>query len=195
MARRLSPEARRAEIIETASELIGAEGYRALSLREVARRCGMSAPGLMHYFADMPSLLHAVLAHRDEVDLAAIVGGRSESATLDDVVAAALEYYERAGDATLRFDALEAEAVDPTHPAHAYYLDRDARSFAQMKPIIEREFDDPEQVLAVLGVVFDGIRFRSLRDPENVSLMQEWLKVREPILASFRRKSDAVEVA
>jgi len=189
MARRLNPDARRAEIIQTATELISSEGYRALSLREVARRCGMSAPGLMHYFADMPSLLHAVLAHRDEVDIAEIIGQQPGSATLDDVVEAAFEYYQRAGETTLRFDALEAEAVDPTHPAHAYYLERDERSFAQMRPVIEREFEEPEQVLAVLRVVFDGIRFRRLRNPEHVNLLQEWLRVREPVLASFRRKA------
>jgi AcrR family transcriptional regulator len=192
MARRLTPDARRAEIIQTATELIGSEGYRALSLREVARRCGMSAPGLMHYFADMPSLLTAVLAHRDEVDLAAIIETQAESGTLDDVVAAAFDYYRRAGEATLRFDALEAEAVDPTHPAHAYYLERDERSFAQMRPVIEREFDDPDQAFAVLRVVFDGIRFRRLRDPDNVDLMQEWLRIREPVLASLGRKRAAV---
>lgn len=192
MARRLTPDARRAEIIQTATELIGTEGYRALSLREVARRCGMSAPGLMHYFADMPSLLTAVLAHRDEVDLAAIIETQAESGTLDDVVAAAFDYYRRAGEATLRFDALEAEAVDPTHPAHAYYLERDERSFAQMRPVIEREFDDPDQAFAVLRVVFDGIRFRRLRDPDNVDLMQEWLRIREPVLASLGRKRAAV---
>jgi AcrR family transcriptional regulator len=191
MARRLTPDARRAEIIQTATELISTEGYRALSLREVARRCGMSAPGLMHYFADMPSLLNAVLAHRDEVDVAAIVAEQAESATLDDVVAAAFDYYQRAGDATLRFDALEAEAVDPTHPAHAYYLERDELSFAQMRPFIEREFEDPDQAAALLRVVFDGIRFRRLRDPENVDLLQEWLRVREQVLACLRRKSVA----
>jgi AcrR family transcriptional regulator len=189
MARRLSPDARRAEIIRTATELISTEGYRALSLREVARRCGMSAPGLMHYFADMPSLLSAVLALRDEVDIAAIIGAQGESATLDDVVTAAFDYYQRAGDATLRFDALEAEAVDPTHPAHAYYLDRDERSFAQLKHLIEREFENPVEAFALIRVVFDGIRFRRLRDPENVDLMQEWLRVREPVLASLQRKS------
>ena len=189
MARRLSPDARRAEIIQTATELISTEGYRALSLREVARRCGMSAPGLMHYFADMPSLLSAVLALRDEVDIAAIIGAQGESATLDDVVTAAFDYYQRAGDATLRFDALEAEAVDPTHPAHAYYLDRDERSFAQLKHLIEREFENPVEAFALIRVVFDGIRFRRLRDPENVDLMQEWLRVREPVLASLQRKS------
>src|SRR3954468_6884682 len=106
MARRLSPEVRRAEIIVTADALIAAEGYRSLSLREVARRCGMSAPGLMHHFPDMPSLLNAVLAHRDEVDLAAITSRQTDVSGIEDIIEGALNYYEQAGDVTRRFDAL-----------------------------------------------------------------------------------------
>jgi hypothetical protein len=61
-----------------------------------------------------------------------------------------------------------------------------------MRPVIEREFEDPDQALALLRVVFDGIRFRRLRDPDNVDLMQEWLRIREPVLASLGRKRAAV---
>src|SRR6478735_4817307 len=86
MARRLTPEARRAEIIEVAHAVISDEGYRALSLRELARRCGMSAPGLMHYFPDMRSLLDAVLAHRDEVDLAAITARQTDVSGIEDII-------------------------------------------------------------------------------------------------------------
>lgn len=188
MARRLSPEARRAEIIEVADGLIAAEGYRSLSLREVARRCEMSAPGLMHHFADMESLLHAVLEHRDEIDVAAIVASQPTAARMEDVIEAALLYYERAGEATRRYDALEAEAVDPTHPAHAYYLQRDARTFALIRPFVEREFEDVDRVTALLRVVFDGLRFRQLRDPEHIDLRKEWHAVRDVVLGSLRRQ-------
>src|SRR3954447_4126820 len=186
MARRLSPEVRRAEIIVTTDALIAAEGYRSLSLREVARRCGMSAPGLMHHFPDMPSLLHAVLQHRDDVDLTAIAAEQPEDARIEDVIESAFRYYERAGDSTRRYDMLEAEAAfDPTHPAHAYYLERDARTYARLRPMVEREFEDPDRVFALLMVVFDGLRFRALRDPEHVDLRGEWQTVRSIVMGSL----------
>ena len=188
MARRLSPEVRREEIVEITDAIIAAEGYRSLSLREVARRCGMSAPGLMHYFPDMESLLHAVLQHRDEVDLAAIAASQPEDARFDDFVETALGYYERAGDTTRRYDALEAEAIDPRHPAHAYYLERDARSFAALRPLVEREFEDPDRVFMLLRAVFDGLRFRRLRDPEHVDLRREWHEVRDIVLEKLERR-------
>jgi AcrR family transcriptional regulator len=188
MARRLSPEVRREEIVETTDAIIAAEGYRSLSLREVARRCGMSAPGLMHYFPDMESLLHAVLEHRDEVDLAAIAASQPENARIEDFIENALRYYEHAGDTTRRYDALEAEAIDPRHPAHAYYLERDARSFAALRPLVEREFEDPDRVFMLLRAVFDGLRFRALRDPEHVDLRREWEAVRDIVLDSLGRR-------
>lgn len=189
MARRLSPEARRAEIIATVDALIASEGYRSLSLREVARRCEMSAPGLMHYFPDMESLLNAVLAHRDEVDLDAIALAQPADVSLDELIEAALRYYEQAGDVTRRFDVLEAEAIDPTHPAHAYYRDRDTRNFDRMRAAVEREFADPEKAAALIRVVFDGLRFRLLRDPETVNLRAEWHAVRDVVLGALEHRT------
>lgn len=183
MPRRLSPEARRAEIIATARALIAQEGYRSLSLREVARRCDMSAPGLMHHFADMPSLLDAVLASRDDDDISHIMGAAPEDATFDDVVDAAFAFY--ADDPEVpSFDALEAEAIDPTHPAHAYFVDRDERVYRAMRPIIDRHFQNPDQAYVLLRVVVDGLRLRRMRDPENYSLRDGWYEVRDAVYAA-----------
>lgn len=182
MQRRLSPQARRAEIIATAHDLIAEEGYRSLSLREVARRCGMSAPGLMHHFPDMPSLLEAVLEARDLSDMASITGTLAADATFDDVVDAALTYY--ANETGVRsFDALEAEAIDPKHPAHRYFIDRDELVFEAVRPVIEREFEDPERVTALLRLLADGMRLRHMRDPEGYSMRAQWDTVRDALYA------------
>ncbi len=188
MARRLRPEARREEIVEVADALIASEGYRSLSLREVARRCGMSAPGLMHHFPDMPSLLRAVLERRDTVDLTAIMAAQPVDARLEDLIEAALRYYMSAGDRTRRYDALEAEAIDPTHPAHDFYLERDARTFELLRPALEHELADPDRAFAYLKVVFDGLRFRLLRDPEHVDIEREWHAIRDLVLGSIERR-------
>lgn len=60
--------AKRREIIDHAMALFGEVGYRGASLREIASRCGISHPGLLHHFPTKESLLFAVLEHRDEVD-------------------------------------------------------------------------------------------------------------------------------
>ena len=77
MAQRLQPHVRRARILETAMSITDAEGHRGLTMARLARECAMSTPGLLHYFPDIDSLLVAVVQHRDERDLSALVAAFS----------------------------------------------------------------------------------------------------------------------
>ena len=193
MPRRLTPEARRAEIVATARDLIARDGYRSLSLREVARRCGMSAPGLMHHFPDMPSLLSAVLESRDVADMASISASLPADATFDDVVDGAVAYY--AGDAGAQsFDALEAEAIDPSHPAHQFFVDRDDRVFEIMRPIIDRQFEDPDRAFTLLRAVVDGLRLRRMRDPQGFDMKAEWHALRDAVYAASPPRAKAANL-
>src|SRR4051794_13431713 len=60
--------AKRQDILDQATALFGEAGYRGTSLREIAARCGLSHPGLLHHFPTKESLLLAVLEHRDAED-------------------------------------------------------------------------------------------------------------------------------
>ena len=177
MGRRLSPDARRAEIIEVAHATITREGYHSLSLRELARRCEMSAPGLMHYFPDMPTLLEAVLAHRDEADIVAITGADGEERTVGELIEAAAAYYADRLAEVRRFDALEAEALDPSHPAHAWFTERNRRNLELLRPAVEREFDDPDTVMRLLRYVIDGVRLSWMQAPGDIDFVADWTAV------------------
>ncbi len=111
----------------------------------------MSAPGLMYYFSDMQSLLEAVLEHRDEVDLAAIVPEDVSEQSLGDLIDGAAAYYVERLDDQRSFDALEAEALDPNHPAHSWFAERNERNIQLLRPVIEREFADPDTCRAVVS--------------------------------------------
>ncbi|MEZ3161835.1 helix-turn-helix domain-containing protein [Microbacterium sp. BWT-B31] len=163
MRRRLSAEARRAEIIEITQQAIVEDGYRSLSLREIARRCGMSTPGLMHHFPDLTTLLEAVLGHRDELDRTAIMGASTLDASLLETLDAVRRYYGARSDEVRSFDSLEAEAQDPNHPAHDYFRRRDELTFDVLGRLIDREFEDPEHVSRVLRLLLDGLRVERLR--------------------------------
>lgn len=164
MARRLTPEARRAEIIAVTQDAITGEGYHALSLREIARRCGMSAPGLMHYFADLPTLLEAVLDHRDDVDRTAIIDDPGSGTSVLDMLDVAEEYYRAHDSEAQSFDALEAEALDPNHPAYDYFRRRNEHTIERLRPLIEREFENPQMVERIVRLMFDGIRLNRIHD-------------------------------
>jgi AcrR family transcriptional regulator len=185
MARRLTPEARRAEIVSVARQVITEEGYRGLSLREIARRCGMSAPGLMHYFADMDSLLTAVLERRDEADIAAIASAASEGGSLAELIEAAAAYYADRGDDVRVFDALQAEALDPTHPAHEWFASRNARNLEALRPVLAREFADPDTALRLLKYLLDGMRVNRMWGDDNADFFTDLQAIRKVLVSGL----------
>lgn len=186
--RRLTADARRKEIIDVVQGIIGTEGARSLSLRGLARRCGMSAPGLMHHFPDLKSLLEAVLLDREEKGLAAILASAGPTPTLVSVLDAAVRYFADKGEETRNFDALEAEAQNPDHPAHDYFARHNRRALDTFWPLIERDYENPEQVAAVAEVLFDGVRARWVMHPDRSDLWADWSLVRDSVLPTFVKK-------
>jgi AcrR family transcriptional regulator len=115
--------AKRREILDQAMTLFGEAGYRGASLREIATRCGLSHPGLLHHFPTKQSLLLAVLEHRDEVDDTLLLTGRTGLAFLRGLVDLAAINATRPGIVEL-FTVLSAEATAADHPAHTYFARR-----------------------------------------------------------------------
>jgi AcrR family transcriptional regulator len=115
--------AKRREILDQAMALFGEVGYRGASLREIATRCGLSHPGLLHHFPTKQSLLLAVLEHRDEVDSAELLSGRTGLAVLRGLVDLTVLNATRPGIVEL-FTVLSGEATAAGHPAHAYFAQR-----------------------------------------------------------------------
>ena len=189
MARRLSVEARRQEIVETAQALIVRKGYRDLSLREVARECGMSAPGLIHHFPTMESLLVAVLEHRDETDIAAISAGDPAELSLEAMIDAAIDYYAARPDDQRTFDALETEALDPSHPAHEWFVRRNAQVIEALRPSLEREFADPDTAMRMFRYLLDGMRLNRNRNPDQSNFAVEAKAIYSLLQHGLERRS------
>jgi AcrR family transcriptional regulator len=190
MARRLSPEERRSEILQRTRAMIAERGPEGLSLRAVARWCGMSAPGVLHYFDGLKPLLEAVLAARDEEELAAFEAALPEGASLlewaDTVVAVSATRVEE----NRHFDALETQAIaDPEHPAHDYY-----RQIYRMRPfpatvaLAARDYPkNPGVVVDVLVTIVDGLRLRWLRSTETPDYDADWRRIRDTVFSSFEQ--------
>lgn len=190
MTRRLSLEARRAEILQRTRAMIAEQGPDGLSLRGVARWCGMTAPGVLHHFDGLKPLLEAVLEQREAEELAAFVAALPPNATLrewtDTVVAvASLNAQENS-----RFDALETQALtDPAHPAHDFYRrEHERRPYPTTVELAQREYPgNPEAVVETLGVVVDGLRLRWLRMNEVPDYRADWDRIRETVFAGFEQ--------
>ena len=162
--------AKRRDILDQATALFGEAGYRGTSLREIAARCGISHPGLLHHFPTKESLLLAVLAHRDEVDQERIaVGDPTGAEALRRLADLAALNATRRGIVEL-FTVLSAEATAADHPAHGYFVDRyhrivgeieaayvKARADGDLRPGVE-----PAQAARELVALMDGLQIQWL---------------------------------
>lgn len=57
------PSARHLEVLYAALQLISERGYAGASLRELARRLGVSQPSLYHYFTSKEDLVDQIISH------------------------------------------------------------------------------------------------------------------------------------
>lgn len=162
--------AKRAEIIERATALFGEAGYRGSSLREIAARCGISHPGLLHHFPTKEALLIAVLEHRDEQDLQRF-DAEPGIDQLRRIVDLAAHNETRRGIVEL-YAVLSAEATAADHPAHDFFVRRYRASVGGMTRAYEvvrehgmlRDGVDPTASARELIALMDGLQLQWLLD-------------------------------
>lgn len=190
MAQRLSVEARRAEILRLTRQMIAEQGPEGLSLRAVARWCGMSAPGVLHHFDGLKPLIEAVLHERATEELEAFVRALPPNPTLlewaDTVVLVSTARTEE----NRNFDALETRALaDPEHPAHDYFQrGYRLRPFPTTIKLAEQDYPrNPQVVVEVLGTVVDGLRLRWLRSETMPDYDADWRRIRDTVFAGFEQ--------
>jgi AcrR family transcriptional regulator len=170
---------RREDIIAAARAVYAEAGYHGSSLREIAKRAGITHAGLLYYFPTKEALLAAVLERRDAEDAERQhLGAPPGLDVLRKLIALAEHNVRHPGIVDL-YVRLAAEAVGPDHPAHGYFerhyrLARDlaVRSFRALAERGElRAGVDPD--LAALGFIalMDGLQVQWLTMPDEVDLV------------------------
>jgi AcrR family transcriptional regulator len=169
--------ATRRDIVEQATACFGEVGYSA-SLREIAGRCGISHPGLLHHFPSKELLLQAVLEHRDEADGEWVALGSSRGTEKLDRLVALVERNGQRRAIVELFATLSAEASSPEHPAHAYFVRRyrdviadigEAYREAQTDGAL-RDGVDPDSAARELVALMDGLQVQWLLDPTSTDM-------------------------
>lgn len=167
---------RREDIIAAARAVYAEAGYHGSSLREIAKRAGITHAGLLYYFPTKEALLAAVLERRDAEDAERQhLGAPPGLDVLRKLVALAEHNVRHPGIVDL-YVRLAAEAVGREHPAHAYFerhyreaRDLTVRSFRALAERGElRAGVDPD--LAALGFIalMDGLQVQWLTMPGEV---------------------------
>jgi AcrR family transcriptional regulator len=167
---------RREDIITAAAAAYGELGYHGSSLREIAKRVGISHAGLLYYFPTKEALLAAVLERRDAED--------AEREQLDSPPGLeVLRHYLALASHNVRhpgivdlYTRLAAEAVAPDHPAHEYFK----RHYDQARAGVRESFRvladsgelragvDPEQATVTFIALMDGLQVQWLTTPDAV---------------------------
>ncbi|PFG35034.1 TetR/AcrR family transcriptional regulator [Sanguibacter antarcticus] len=167
--------ATREVILDAATALFGELGYRSASLREIAARAGVSHPGLLHHFPTKESLLAAVLAHRDEVDGAAIEADRATGMDFFEALARVAERNAARPRIVELFCTLSAEATSAQHPAHAYFRRRYADLVSELTGELEqrsaagrlRAGTSPGDGARTVVALMDGLQVQWLLEREG----------------------------
>jgi beta-glucosidase len=158
-------------ILQTALEVIGRKGYTATSLRDIADEAGMTQAGLLHHFDTKENLLAEVLRKRDEVDRQHF--SPADVTELPLIIQLAHHNMEVPGLVQL-YVSLQAAAVNPEHPCHDYFRERDLVVHGRITRDIERRqkagtFDadaDASVIARMLLALSDGLQAEWAINPE-----------------------------
>ncbi|WP_076494262.1 TetR/AcrR family transcriptional regulator [Microbacterium sp. RURRCA19A] len=176
---RLTPEARRAQLIASALTQISERGYNGFTLSRLAADCGITRAGVEHYFPDAASLLVAVLEHRDDLDLEAVTSTALRGFTGAEVawrgLDALVERNAQQPELVRLYALLEAESLHPDHPAHDYFIDRTRNALAALTNLAADWHPDPPSFAAVVLALLDGLQLQWLREPGS-DLLDLWYR-------------------
>jgi AcrR family transcriptional regulator len=117
---RLSGADRREQLLDVTKQIVGDEGFHAVSIEAVARRAGITRPVVYDHFGDLPGLLEALVdreGQRALAQLADLLPPRLQESTSprEDLIAALRGYLEavEADPVTWRLVLMPPEGAPP----------------------------------------------------------------------------------
>lgn len=175
--RRLSPAARRAEILTAASELIARSGFDGVSLDAFAKASGLTKAGLLHHFASREHILVAVLERRDSLDLAAIelaaAAPALDPAEAQELMTRVVRRNLEQRSVVQMYTVLAAEALDPAHAAHTFFQHRLKMARTQLAERVLPWHPRADIAAVELLAFLDGLQLNWLRDP-TIDFLAQW---------------------
>jgi len=193
---RLDGALRRKRILDEAMLLIGRRGYHGFSIQELARRCQLTNAGLLYYFGSKEQLLIALLEDRELRDAATV--GAATGLTRQDIDRLTLKDVRRLfhvlvangvtqPDVVRMFNVLYSEALDPGHPAHGNFVEREARVLGTFSRMLAPHVAQPLSTARQLVSLMRGLQMQWLRSNQGFDLLAEWDRAAALVLPSPER--------
>lgn len=190
---RLDGALRRERILDEAMLLIGARGYHGFSIQELARRCRLTNAGLLYYFGTKEQLLIALLEDRQAryaATVSSATGFRREDidrlalADIRRLFHTLLVNSATQPDVVRLFDVLSSEALDPSHPAHDYFVERENRILEDFSRMLSPHVAQPLSTARQLITLMRGLEMQWLRSHQEFDLVAEWDRAAALVLPS-----------
>ncbi|MFG2730399.1 TetR family transcriptional regulator [Streptomyces canus] len=164
-------EARRAEILAAALDAFAGQGYRGTSLRDIAEGTGVSASGILHHFGSKNALLTAVLEEHERANKARLRVESRPAEAVDHFRYLVEHNSTRPGFVRL-FATLVAEAADPRHPAHTWFVERYAQAREYVRAVLAEDLApleeaEREATVQLFMAVSDGLQTQWLLEPDG----------------------------
>ena len=174
-------DARREAILDVATEVFDTLGYRAATMLQIAAACGISRTGLLHHFPSKESLLEAVLSRRDQTSASVIpkpVGTSDDDRASLARMVAVMRHNAESPTMINLFSVLSAEAGDPAHPAHDYFVARYASLRSELTESLSRlhrrnglvRGTDPTALAIELIALMDGLQVQWVLAPDQIDM-------------------------
>lgn len=197
---REAPEVRREKIIDETIRLIGQRGYYGFTVQEAAEQCGLSNAGLLYYFPSKDHLLIAVLEEFDrrETEIVAPVAdfasrARSEKTGL--AVRQLLRTIAARGsahpDLVRLYNVLQAESLEPSHPAHHALRAREAKILKLLTEVLRPYVASPGSTARHLFALMDGLGQQWIRAGHSFNLLDEYTRALDSLLPQLSAPAGA----
>jgi AcrR family transcriptional regulator len=172
-------------ILDEGIRALGEHGFNGLTVQALAKRCDISNAGLLYHFGSKDEILLAVLdeLERRETELIAPVVAAT-SGPKDTPVAAwtaatevlhALAGRFMAQAAQSRFAVvLHAESLDQTHPAHAWFSERERLTLDLFASLVADLVPHPRATARQILGLLQGLGMQWLRAGKSFDLLEEW---------------------
>lgn len=160
-------------ILDAAHEVFISEGYRASSLRDIARASGISHPGLLRYFSSRAEILTALIERLDQESAARWDRFAREGTGEATPSLIAKGGREVPGWVEL-FTALLGEATSPSHPGHSLMLARRRKGAALGVEGLARRgvpSADAERALRLIVAGWEGLQILALYFPSEIDIV------------------------
>jgi AcrR family transcriptional regulator len=192
---------RRDQILDETLRIVGQRGYHGFGISELAERCGLSKPGVLHHFGTKEQLLIAMLEDceaKEKAELAELFLPAYEAAdshtrrkmfheTMVMVMARAIARPE-----LMRLEVvLRAEAVNSAHPAHQFFVARERAHRTRIAKRLAPLYPRAQSIARCLLATMSGLQEQWLREDERFDLLGEWDHMLNFLLPPIRDEANA----